>query len=132
MKFILDTHIVAWYLMAGNKLTKGHRKVIESAERRKLRIGVSVASLWELAKLHQYGRIRAPGGLAEFIHYIEAHPCFEVLGLTGDIAIESTKLGDSFPRDPFDQIIVATARVRALSLLTVDQRVIASGAVSCV
>jgi PIN domain nuclease of toxin-antitoxin system len=40
-----------------------------------------------------------------------AYPGVELLALTPQIAIESTKLPGSFHRDPADQIIVATARV---------------------
>jgi PIN domain nuclease of toxin-antitoxin system len=132
MRVILDTHVLVWYLTGDRKLSTKQRRIIETSERRKARVGVSVASLWEIAKLHQHGRLGKTTKLTEFVHYIEAHPCFETLGLTGDIAIESTKLGASFPRDPFDQIIVATARIHGLELLTADRAIIASATVTCI
>ena len=88
-----------------------------------------MASLWEIAKLAQIGRIRTPGSIEPFVESIEMHACFEVVGLTGKIAIESTRLGDAFPKDPFDQIIVATARVLGVALMTSDQRIIAANVV---
>jgi len=36
---------------------------------------------------------------------------------------ESVRLGDEFPNDPADQIIVATARCRNLTLITADERI---------
>jgi len=53
-----------------------------------------------------------------------AYPGMQLLELTPQIAIESTKLPGSFHRDPADQIIVATARVYDISLLTADSRIL--------
>lgn len=131
MKHILDTHILLWYLSANRKLPTSHRKTIESAERKRARLGLSIATVWEVAKLHQYGKIKLPRPIEEFVQYLEEHPSFEILPLTGSIAIESTRLGEDFPRDPFDQIIVATARVHQLTLLTRDNRIVDSNATTC-
>jgi PIN domain nuclease of toxin-antitoxin system len=131
MKLLADTHVLLWYLSGDRKIAATHRKAIESAERKQQRVGVSVASLWEVAKLAQLGRIRTPGAIAPFIEGIETHACFEVIGITGAMAIESTNLGAAFPKDPFDQMIVATARVLGVRLLTSDLRIIDSQAVTC-
>lgn len=53
-----------------------------------------------------------------------------VMPLTARIALESTRLGARFPSDPVDQLIAATARCHALTLLTADERLIESGAVA--
>lgn len=53
-----------------------------------------------------------------------AYPGMQLLELTPQIAIESTKLPGSFHRDPADQIIVATARVYDISLLMADSRIL--------
>jgi PIN domain nuclease of toxin-antitoxin system len=52
------------------------------------------------------------------------YPGVQLVALTPRIAIESTKLPGSFHRDPADQIIVATARIHDIPLLTVDSRVL--------
>jgi PIN domain nuclease of toxin-antitoxin system len=46
-----------------------------------------------------------------------------ILPLTAKIAAESVRLGDDFPNDPADQIIVATARCHNLTLITADERI---------
>jgi PIN domain nuclease of toxin-antitoxin system len=132
MKLLADTHVVLWYLMGDRKIETAHRKLIERAERKQQRIFISVASLWEIAKLSQLGRVKTPGAIEPFIEAIETHACFEVVGISGKIAVESTKLGEAFPKDPFDQIIVATARVLGVALMTSDQRIIDSHSVRCV
>ena len=53
-----------------------------------------------------------------------AYPGMQLLELTPRIAIESTKLLGSFHRDPADQIIVATARVYDIPLLTADSHIL--------
>ena len=53
-----------------------------------------------------------------------AYPGMQLLEFTPQIAIESTKLPGNFHRDPADQIIVATARVYDISLLTADSRIL--------
>ena len=56
-------------------------------------------------------------------------PLLQVLPLTVDVAIESEQLGESFPPDPADRLIVATARVHDLTLITSDRPIRKSGAV---
>jgi len=41
------------------------------------------------------------------------------------VALESTKLPGEFHNDPSDQIIVATARVHNLTLITADRKILA-------
>ena len=48
----------------------------------------------------------------------------QLIELTPQIAIASTKLPGNFHRDPADQIIVATAQVYNLELLTIDERIL--------
>jgi PIN domain nuclease of toxin-antitoxin system len=51
-------------------------------------------------------------------------PGVRLLELTSRIAVASTRLPGNFHQDPADQIIVATARVYHLKLLTVDERIL--------
>ena len=48
-------------------------------------------------------------------------PDLEVPPLTVDLAIDSEQLGDSFPQEPADRLIAATARVHDLTLITSDR-----------
>jgi PIN domain nuclease of toxin-antitoxin system len=62
--------------------------------------------------------------LEEWMEQALAYPGVQLIELTPRIAIESTKLPGSFHRDPADQIIVATARVYDIPLLTADSRIV--------
>ena len=48
---------------------------------------------------------------------------FTVLPITGAIAAATTRLPASYPRDPADRIIGATALVHGATLITADQRI---------
>ena len=93
-------------------------------------LGVSAFSLLEIALLAE-GRKRIGAGLKELFHELDTNPTLRVIPLTTDIASEVADLGDSL-RDPGDRVIVATARVHRLRLLTADQRIIDSDLVAVI
>jgi PIN domain nuclease of toxin-antitoxin system len=62
--------------------------------------------------------------VAEWIEQALAYPGVRLLYLTPRIAVESSHLPGTFHRDPADQIIVATARIRGCPLLTADARIL--------
>ena len=61
--------------------------------------------------------------LSEWFRAALGYPGISLLALTPEIAIESTSLPGNFHRDPSDQIIVATARLRQCPLVTSDDKI---------
>jgi PIN domain nuclease of toxin-antitoxin system len=116
---VLDTHIWVWWVDENSQLSERHTQLIQ--DNKSSGLGVSAISCWEVAKLVEYGRLRLDCSLEEWMEQAVAYPEITLLPLTPQIAIESTKLPGIFHRDPADQIIVATARVHDLPLLTVDR-----------
>ena len=116
---ILDTHIWVWWVDESPQLSERHTQLMQDNEASGL--GISAISCWEVAKLVEYGRLRLDCALEEWMEQALAYPGMALLPLTPHIAIESTQLPGTFHRDPADQIIVATARVHDLPLLTVDR-----------
>ena len=84
----------------------------------------------EIAILPPEGPLRRRLSLDELFSDLESSPAFRILPLTIEIAKEVSFL--ELLRDPADRVIVATARVHGLRLLTSDQRIIASNVVSAV
>jgi PIN domain nuclease of toxin-antitoxin system len=72
----------------------------------------------------EYGRLKLACPVDEWMEAAITLPGVRLLELTPRIAIASTRLPGDFHRDPADQIIVATARVYGLKLLTVDERIL--------
>jgi PIN domain nuclease of toxin-antitoxin system len=119
---LLDTHIWVWWVDDNQQLEDRPRHLIQDNMRSGLE--VSAISCWEVAKLVQYGRLELACPLEDWMEQALAYPGVQLLELTPRIAIESTKLPGTFHRDPADQIIVATARVYDIPLLTVDSRIL--------
>ncbi len=119
---LLDTHIWVWWVDDSQQLRDRQRQIIQGNVQSGL--GVSAISCWEVAKLVEYGRLELACAVEEWMEQAMAYPGMQLLELTPQIAIESTKLPGSFHRDPADQIIVATARVYDISLLTADRRIL--------
>ena len=130
MIFLLDTHILLWWCHASEKVPQEFLGKIEGEEAAGRRLGISIISLWEIAKLVEKGRVDTAVSLDQWFPQLESHPTIEVLPLTGRIILESQRLGDKFPRDPSDQLIAATARVHGLRLMTVDENIAKSGVVA--
>ena len=74
-------------------------------------------------------RLRA--SIGTILEALEPGGDFCIVPVSLEIAREIAALGDSL-KDPADRVIVATARVHGLRLVTSDQRIIASKLVSVV
>jgi len=120
---VLDTHAWVWWAHEDAHLTETQKRAIAASETDV--IGVSAISCWEIAKLVEYGRLDLSTPLDEWFEQALSYPGIQVLALTPEIAIESTRLPGEFHRDPADQIIVATARVYDCSLVTSDEKILA-------
>jgi PIN domain nuclease of toxin-antitoxin system len=119
---VLDTHIWVWWVHGDEQLTPAQRDAITANEADL--IGVSAISCWEIAKLVEYRRLGLPSPLEEWFEQALSYPGVQLLALTPEIAVESTRLPSEFHRDPADQIIVATARVYGCALVTSDDKIL--------
>ena len=98
-----------------------HRELLNRGDQR---LAISIISCWEIARLVQYDRVELDRPVTDWIASALSRPRLELLPLSPAIAVESTQLPDPFHRDPADQIIVATARVHRIPLLTEDFRIL--------
>jgi len=118
---LLDTHIWVWWVNESKDLSAGVQQIIDSQQADGL--GVSIISCWEVAKLVELGRLQLNIPVEEWLSEALQYPGIQLLDLTPKIAIESTQLPGTFHRDPADQIIVATARIFDIELLTADRKI---------
>jgi PIN domain nuclease of toxin-antitoxin system len=126
---LLDTQAVAWLALAPEKLSVAADAAIAAASNEG---GVAIAdkTLWELAMMWSKKKMDLDRPLGEFLLSVQQH-CV-VLPLTAAIAERSIQFGKTFPSDPADQIIAATALVHELMLVTADKSIRESGEVSCI
>lgn len=120
---VIDTHIWVWWVQNDTtRLTAKYQQWLQENETNG--IGVSIVSCWEIAKLVEKSRLTLPLAIAEWLKIALAYPGVKLLDLTLPIVIDSTQLS-GFHSDPFDQIIVATARFYDSPLLTADAKILA-------
>jgi PIN domain nuclease of toxin-antitoxin system len=119
---ILDTHIWVWWIHREPRLTDRMREQIQAHEADGL--GVSIFSCWEVAKLVEIKKLSLHCPLEEWLDTALAYPGIQLLDLSKEIIVESTRLPGEFHRDPADQIIVATARIHDCPLLTADSKIL--------
>lgn len=118
---LLDTHVVVWLAFDQEQISKKARNAIDDARKNADGLAISDITLLELATLASKGRIRLDISLESFLQEVEAR--FIVLPISGRACARITGLPASYPKDPADRIIGATALVEGLYLLTADREI---------
>lgn len=118
MRYLLDTHALVWAVDAPEKLPLKCRRILLDGTQHPL--GLSAISLWEIAHKAAAGKLQLSQPLASWLAAAARPPFVEILPLDDRVAVESAQLPGSFHRDPADRIIVATARVHGLAVMTKD------------
>lgn len=123
---VLDTHVVLWLGESPEKVSLPAKRAIQELESKGQKLIIAGQSLYEIAWGVVRGRILSSLPVEELLAEVERR--FIVRPLTPQIALAAAQLPVSFPSDPFDRIIAATAIVERIPLLTVDQNILRSRA----
>jgi PIN domain nuclease of toxin-antitoxin system len=124
---LLDTHVVIWLAQDQQRISSRARDAITSSREGVLGLAVSSMTLLELARLASQKRIELTPNLEDFLRDVERR--FAVLPITGRICVQAFEFPVSYPKDPADRVIGATAVVEGLNLVTADQAIRQSKAV---
>ncbi|MDP6525171.1 MAG: type II toxin-antitoxin system VapC family toxin [Kiritimatiellia bacterium] len=122
MKYLLDTHVWIWAMEDPQRLPHNIQRELFQAGN--LPIGLSVISAWEVSKKESIGKLKLSVPVRQWLASAIQEPFIALQPLSVDIAHESNQLPGEFHRDPADQIIVATARLHGLTLITADRRIL--------
>ena len=117
----VDTHVVVWLAFEQNRLSRKARAAIDDARKKGEGLAISDITLLEIATLARKGRIHLNTTLESFLQEVEAR--FSILPITGRACARAFALPATYPEDPADRIIGATALVEGLSLLTADREI---------
>ena len=127
MRVLLDTHAVLWAAEGDDRLGGSAAGLLKN-----LKAGEALIcdiSLLEIAMLAKKNRIGLAVSAEEYLRGIQRN--YPPLSISSEIAALAMEL-DLPHADPFDRIIVATARHHDLPLLTRDKNISASGLVRVV
>jgi len=85
---------------------------------------ISAISVWEAARKVSMSKLTLSNPVRDWLVQATRKPFIEIIPLSVNIALESTILPGAFHKDPADQIIVASARQRNMTLLTTESLII--------
>jgi len=115
MRYLLDTCAMIWLGMGGGELSADARRRIAVASE----LHYSSISVWEIARLMKEGKVIIPNDAEGFAADLRGQYGISSISPTDDIAIRAARLPD-FHKDPADRIIIATALVHDLTVVTGD------------
>ncbi|HET7435117.1 MAG TPA: type II toxin-antitoxin system VapC family toxin [Thermoanaerobaculia bacterium] len=124
---VADTHAFIWWMNNPRQLSHDALTALVEADK----IGIAAITCWEVALLHQRGRITIRGDVAQWLHSATATENVTVLPLSVEVAVRASRLPDVI-RDPADRLIVATALEHGTSLVTKDGRITGSALVATI
>jgi PIN domain nuclease of toxin-antitoxin system len=117
---LLDTHVLIWLAFEPTKLSRAAREAIGESTRTG-GLGISAITLWEAAWLVTHRRVDFTGTPDAFIEEISSRTA--VFPITPTIAILANQLPATYPRDPSDRLIGATAMSEGIAVVTKDRSV---------
>lgn len=113
---LLDTHVVHWWSAEPQRLSRAAAATLAGADD----LAVAAISWFELAWLAKHERIRVSVPIRSWLQGLASQ--IRTVGATPAIADMAVSLPTSFPGDPADRLIYATAIEHGWQLVTKDTR----------
>jgi len=113
---LLDSHVVHWWSAEPDRLSRAATRALDAADE----LAVASITWFELAWLGEHQRIIVSGAVRSWLEDLAG--AVRTVGTTPAIAATAAALPASFPGDPADRLIYATAIEHGWKLVTKDQR----------
>ena len=119
MKYLLDTHVMLWFLEDSKELSGAVKEILLNGENE---LFWSAASLWEITVKISLGKLKLEEGWQQLLKKEKK------INRIRDLAIDHTHCMPNLTlpwhhRDPFDRLLISQAIVENLVLLTRDEKI---------
>lgn len=117
MNYLIDTHILIWFIEGNEKLDKQAQSLIADPAND---IYISQASLWEMTIKISIGKLSLSISLSELEVFLSNNQ-FQIL----ETKFSHYEMLQNLPfhhQDPFDRMIIAQAKAEDYTLITNDDR----------
>lgn len=113
---LVDTHVLQWWSAEPERLSRDATAALADADE----VTVAAISWFELAWLAAHGRIIVSIPVRSWLEQLSSH--VRTVGITPAVADTAVALPETFPGDPADRLIYATAIEHGWRLVTKDHR----------
>ena len=118
MDYILDTHVFLWTVFDSKKLSEVSKNILLDSRHRKF---ISISTMWEIAIKNRVGKLTIPHSISNVFNQAEMNG-FGII----EINQKCIEIYNTLPlihRDPFDGIIIATAMLGKMTIITADETI---------
>ncbi len=119
---VLDTHVWVWWLSESHSLSHKVQKLLTEAKAKQA-IFISSISVWEVAQLATGGRLILTMDYTDWIAQTESLSFINFVPVDNHIALRSVQLPSPLHQDPADRVIMATALILGMPLITKDAKI---------
>jgi PIN domain nuclease of toxin-antitoxin system len=113
---LLDSHVLHWWSAEPDRLSRPAARAVEEADE----LAVASISWFELAWLAEHGRIVVTLPVRAWLEMLARD--VRTVGVTPAVAARAAALPATFPGDPADRLVYATAVEHGWRLVTKDGR----------
>jgi len=117
MKYLIDTHILIWFVEGNERLDEDVRSLIANPVNE---IYISQASLWELTIKISIGKLSLSISVSELEMFLINHD-FQIIE-TKFIHYDKLQNLPFYHQDPFDRLIISQAQAEDYTIVTHDDR----------
>ena len=118
MRYLLDTHVLIWHFEGSPRLPSKIKEIIVN---NKDHIFLCSVSLWEVAIKIGIGKLKLRLPLEKILDLVKKGD-YNVLPIK-DEYLKRLVVLPSIHKDPFDRLIISTALVENLTIITADDHV---------
>lgn len=116
MQFLLDTHILIWFINGDKLLPEAATKDIKNINNECF---ISIASIWEIAIKVNLNKLELKSGFDKIIDFL-IDLDIEILPVTFEY-IQTLNTLEFYHKDPFDRLIISQAIAEQLTIISKDE-----------